>query len=187
MRRALKAVTSYLARLMTATADGWNAFWYTPADPTLLGLIRTLTGLMLLYTHAVWGLVLHDFFGPDAWISRELAGSFQSDQFAYSLWWYVPPRWLWPVYAIMMLVLALFTAGLWTRITAVLSLVVVISFVNRVPEALFGLDKINAILTFYLAVGPSGSALSVDRWLARRRHREQARPRLARRRTSRCG
>ena len=43
---------------------------------------------------------------------------------------------------------------------------VVISFVNRVPEALFGLDKINAILTFYLAVGPSGSALSVDRWLA---------------------
>ena len=75
---------------MTATADGWNAFWYTPADPTLLGLIRTLTGLMLLYTHAVWGLVLHDFFGPDAWISRELAGSFQSDQFAYSLWWLRP-------------------------------------------------------------------------------------------------
>jgi len=45
----------------------------------------------------------------------------------------------------------------------------VISFVNRVPEALFGLDKLNVILTFYLAIGPSGRALSLDRWLARRR------------------
>ena len=50
---------------------------------------------------------------------------------------------------------------------------VVISFVNRVPEALFGLDKINAILTLYLAIGPSGSALSLDRWLARAATRER--------------
>ena len=58
---------------------------------------------------------------------------------------------------------------MWTRVTSLLSLVVVISFVNRVPEALFGLDKMNAILTFYLTIGPSGRALSLDRWLAQRR------------------
>jgi hypothetical protein len=54
-------------------------------------------------------------------------------------------------------------------VTSVLSLVVVISFVQRAPEAMFGLDQINAILTLYLAIGPSGHALSVDRWLALRR------------------
>ena len=37
------------------------------------------------------------------------------------------------------------------------------------PEALFGLDKLNVVLTLYVAVGPSGAALSLDRWLARRR------------------
>ena len=35
--------------------------------------------------------------------------------------------------------------------------------------ALFGLDQINVMLTLYLAIGPSGAALSLDRWLARRR------------------
>jgi hypothetical protein len=176
MRRALTSVTGYFSRLVTGVADGWNAFWYTPADPTLLGLIRILTGLMLLYTHAVWGLALRDFFGPDAWISRELVAAVQANQFADSIWWYVPPRWLWPAYTLMMLILLLFTIGLWTRVTSVLSLLIVISFANRVPEALFGLDKINAVMTFYLAVGPTGSALSVDRWLAVRRHRQRLVP-----------
>src|SRR3954447_26633220 len=68
-----------------------------------------------------------------------------------------------------MVVLALFTVGLWTRVTSVLALIVAISFVHRVPAALFGLDQINAMLTLYLALGPSGRALSLDRLLATRR------------------
>ena len=176
MQRVLRPIANYVMGFAHRVADGWNSFWYTPVDPTLLGLIRILTGLMLLYTHAVWGMALNDFFGADAWISRELVDVVLTNQeaypnhFAYSVWWLIPPRWIWPAYAAMMLFLVLFTVGLWTRITSILSLVVVISFVNRVPEALFGLDKINAVLTFYLAIGPSGRALSLDRWLAHRRH-----------------
>jgi Vitamin K-dependent gamma-carboxylase len=180
MWRALRPITNYFTSFPSRVAEGWNAFWYVPADPTLLGLIRIMTGLMLLYTHAVWGLALNDFFGPDAWISRDLVDAVETgehlypDHFAYSVWWFIPPRFIWPAYAVMMLVLALLTVGLWTRVTSALSLVVVISFVNRVPEALFGLDKINAVLTLYLTVGPSGSALSLDRWLTRRRLKEPA-------------
>ena len=77
-------------------AEGWDAFWFTPADPTLLGLLRVLTGLMLLYTHAVWGLALDDFFGPTAWLEPSWCGRSQADKFAYSFWWLVPPGWLWP-------------------------------------------------------------------------------------------
>ena len=69
MRRVIDPVVRYLADSARALATSWDAFWYTPADPTLLGLIRVLTGLMLLYTHAVWGLVLSDFFGPNSWLS----------------------------------------------------------------------------------------------------------------------
>ena len=57
--------------------EGWDAFWFTPADPTLLGVIRVLTGLMLLYTHAVWGIVLGDFFGPAGWLSEGLVRNLQ--------------------------------------------------------------------------------------------------------------
>ena len=65
MRRILNLVVRYLVDSPQALAEGWDAFWYTPADPTLLGMIRILTGLMLLYTHAVWGLALDDFFAPN--------------------------------------------------------------------------------------------------------------------------
>ena len=86
--------------------------------------------------------------------------------YAFTFWWSVPPRWIWLAYALSMTVLFWFTIGLWTRVSSILSVVVVISFANRVPEALFGLDKIIIMLTLYLAIGPSGKALSVDSWLA---------------------
>jgi hypothetical protein len=170
MWRALSSLGRYAASF----ARVWNDFWYTPEDPSLLGLIRILTGMMLIYTHVIWGLVLNDFFGPTAWISRDLAKLIQEDHYTYSFWWFVPPGWIWPAYALAMLVLVCFTVGLWTRVSAILALVVVISFANRVSEALLGLDKINIMLTFYLAVGPSGSAVSVDRFLAVRRGRAPA-------------
>jgi hypothetical protein len=49
-----------------------------------------------------------------------------------------------------------------------LAAVITLSYCHRLPGALFGLDQVNAMLAMYLAVGPSGAAYSLDRWLARR-------------------
>jgi hypothetical protein len=169
MRRALSPIVRYVVGSAKATAKDWDAFWYTPVDPTLLGLIRVLVGLMLLYTHGVWGLALDEFFGRDPWLSASLVKSIQGEDPIYSFWWLVSPRFVWVAQGLSMLALAMFTVGLWTRITSVLSLVVLISYAHRVPEATFGLDQMNQLLTFYLTIGPSGRAVSVDAWLARRR------------------
>ena len=45
-----------------------------------------------------------------------------------------------------MVVFALFTLGLFTRVTSILSLLTAVSYANRVPAALFGLDQINIML-----------------------------------------
>ncbi len=176
MRRLLNRASRSVTHSVRAMEEAWDAFWFTPADPTLLGVLRVLTGLMLLYTHAVWGLVLGDFFGPGAWLSERLVRAIQDGSYTYSFWWLVPGQWIWPAYGLSMAVLALFTIGLWTRGTSLLALAVTISFCHRVPAATFGLDQINAMLTLYLAIGPSGQALSVDRWLALRRAGAAARP-----------
>ncbi len=157
------------ASSLRSLARDWNTFWYTPADPTLLGLLRILTGLMLLYTHAVWGLAMSRFFGPSGWLSPELVHSMQVSRFACSFWWSVPAGWIGPVHAVAMVILGLFAVGLWTRVTSVLALVVTISYAHRVPAATFGLDQLNVMLLLYLTIGPSGQALSLDRWLAARR------------------
>jgi hypothetical protein len=158
-------VIGYPFRLAGMLARQWNAFWYTPADPTLMGLLRVLTGLMLLYTHAVWGLALDDFFGASSWLSPSLVATIQRDQFCYSFWPWVPDEAAWLVHGASMCVFALFTVGFCTRLTSWLALVAALSYAQRVPAALFGLDQINIMLTLYLTLGGSGQALSVDRWI----------------------
>src|SRR5438128_8452414 len=138
MRRVLNPVVRSLANYVRSLAEDWDAFWFTPADPTLLGVLRILTGLMLLYTHAVWGLALDDFFGPASWLNSGLVRALQRDEFAYSFWWWIPAGGIWPAHAVSMALLALFTLGLWTRLTSVLALIVAISYAHRVPAALFG-------------------------------------------------
>jgi hypothetical protein len=177
MRRLLSPVYRYVEDLAHAAAQRWDAFWFTPADPTLLGVLRVLTGLMLLYTHAVWGLVLNDFFGRGAWLSERLVRTLSQGSFTYSFWWLVPEQWIWPAYGLAMAVLLLFTVGLCTRVTSVLAFLITVSFAYRVPAATFGLDQINAMLTLYLAIGPSGATVSIDRWIDRRlRGQAAARP-----------
>ena len=82
-----------------------------------------MTGLMLVYTHAVWGLALGDFFTSTAWLTPSLVRNIQASQYAYSFWFLVPDGWIWPVYALSMVIFALFTIGLFTRVTSILALV----------------------------------------------------------------
>src|SRR5262245_61021455 len=50
--------------------NAWNAvvrFWFNPTDPTTLGFIRVVTGLMLVYTHFAYSYDLTGFFGKNSW------------------------------------------------------------------------------------------------------------------------
>jgi hypothetical protein len=42
-------------------------FFFSPTDPTTLGFMRIMTGLILLYVHAAYSLDLQAFLGPHAW------------------------------------------------------------------------------------------------------------------------
>jgi hypothetical protein len=169
MRRALTQLANKVRGQAQEIEAGWDRFWFTPADPNVLGAIRILAGLMLIYTHVVWGLQLEAFFGPDGWLSREVVETVQRDQIAWSYWWHVPSSLIWPVHIAGLCILILFTLGVATRITSILAFVIVVSYVNRVPCALFGLDQINGFLALYCAIGPSGAALSIDSLLRSRR------------------
>jgi hypothetical protein len=165
------SIAEYVRAWFADVIDGWNRFWFEPADPATLGLIRIFAGAMLLYTHLVWSLDLDAFFGAQGWLPRDTVTLLQKDTYAWSyLWWFQSsPVALWGVHLAALAVFALLTVGLFTRVTSILALVAALSYVGRVPGALFGLDQINTMLALYLAIGPSGDAFSVDRWLRRRR------------------
>jgi len=51
----------------------WDQFWFRPGDPTTLGFIRLVGGLMILYVHLVYSYDLQTLFGADAWLNVEFA------------------------------------------------------------------------------------------------------------------
>lgn len=162
----MQLVRSYLREVAAAGLTGWNRFWFAPVDPATLGLIRILTGAMLLYTHLVWTLGLNDFFGPDSWVSSSAASTVLpgDGKWAWSILWLADsPAKLWTIHLAAIAVFLLLTVGLFSRVAAVLAYLFAVSYVNRVPGALFGLDQINCLLAMYLMIGPSGAAYSLDR------------------------
>lgn len=167
--RLLSVPLDYARDLVDSTARGWDAFFFTPADPTPLGIVRIATGVLLFWSLAVLGLDLRDFLGVDGWADPFVVRSFLADRGSYgwSFWLVVPDALLWPAWGLCLVVLAMFAAGLFSRVTAPLAWVIAVSTARRVPVMLFGFDQVIAFWALYCAVtGASGQALSLDRWRA---------------------
>jgi hypothetical protein len=229
-----------LSAWWTEKLRGWDTFWFKPADPTVLGLIRICCGLVVLYVHLVYTLDLYELCGKHAWLDLEAvnaqrqhapvvgqpfgwgdevrpiphaANTFQqqyitdfkqqwgvyppeplpmdekeaqaieaymkvwnlhpyllADQGSriWSLWFHLSdPTWMAVAHGVILVIMLLFTLGICTRITSVLTWMAALSYIQRAQTTLFGMDTMMNILLVYLMIGPSGAALSVDRLIAR--------------------
>jgi hypothetical protein len=146
--------------------DAWNTFWFTPADPLPLAIVRMAAGALLAWSSAVWLLDAEAFFGPGGWLAPDDVWRMNDQPWQWS--WYfagsspTAARWL----AVVTLVAAvLLTIGLATPLAAVVSLAGLVSAANRAPLNVFGFDDVLGMLLIGIAVGPAGAACSVDRLL----------------------
>jgi hypothetical protein len=170
----MNALVRQTTAWLRSAADGWDRFWFTPALPHTLALVRILGGAMLLYTHAVWTIELNSFLGRESWLTSDTAALLNQGpggrNFAWSYWYYVDsPALIWTLHVAALVVFAMLTLGLFTRVTAVLAWIAAISYCHRLTGTLFGLDQVNVFIATYLMIGDSGGAWSLDRWLAARR------------------
>lgn len=171
-RAALSNLTGQLKTSLAVVPRAWDRFWFHPADPYPLAILRLLAGGMLFYSHLVWGIDLQAFFGSSGWNNAGLIGALQNDSFAWSFWWYVPDAWLMPVHVMCCLVLLMFFLGAFTRVTSVLSWLIAISYAHRAMLANYGLDQIVCMLVLYLCLSPCNHYLSLDAWWRRWRRGE---------------
>jgi hypothetical protein len=141
----------------------WNAFWFTPADPLPLAVIRICTGLLLVWSSLVWLRDADAFFGADGWMAADEVWRMNDQPWQWS-WYFAAPT---PAVVRGLAVVApvaaiLLTVGLATPIAAVVSLVAFISAANRAPLNVFGLDDTLGLLLVGLVVGPAGDRLALD-------------------------
>ena len=69
--------------------------------------------------------------------------------------------------------------GFCTRVANVLSILMVLAYVHRIPEAMGHLEPVLAFMLLYLAVGPAGARLSLDALFWPKRGAEQGVPSVA--------
>src|SRR5207302_10192475 len=62
---AMTAANDHSAGPVSRAWAAWCRFWFTPADPTPLCLMRIVAGLLVLYVHVAHTLPLHPLVGPD--------------------------------------------------------------------------------------------------------------------------
>src|SRR5262249_8151521 len=141
--------------------------WFAPTDPVGLHAVRVAAGLLFL----AWLLPFvgqHEaLFGLQGWVDARayqegarLPGGLPGSA-SWSLLYVCGGNFaaLAVVYGLGLLVLALFTLGLWTRLTSVLAWLVVASFAAN-PAFGYGADSLLTALAFYLMVG----YLLLDQW-----------------------
>jgi hypothetical protein len=88
----------------------------------------------------------------------------------FSVWFHVTdPTQMALVHTGVLVVIVLFTIGLFTRMTSILVWLATVSYIHRTQQVLFGMDTMMNILLFYLMIGNCGAALSIDRLIARYR------------------
>ncbi len=157
----LSASNSELAApITTGPIRAWTRFWFTPTDPVGLHIVRIVAGLVFL----AWLLPLaghvDTLFGLDGWFDRQAyrEAARISSELPQPITWSVlylcgsTPWLLTAVFWIAIAVLVLFTAGLWTRLTAVLTWLIVASFTAS-PALGSDADSLLLILALYLMVG----------------------------------
>ncbi len=179
MRATLAAGRDYVGELWQA----WNRFWFAPADPATLSLIRLLAGGMLFYTHLIWSRDLAGFIGPEGYIPVDFLRQVHTPPptaelpnpaplwSVWSLFFWIKSTWLlWTVHILALVVFLCLFVGLFSRTTAVLGFLLAVSYAHRVtPGSFFGLDKANCMLALYLMLGPCGARYSLDRlWKLRK-------------------
>src|SRR5262249_19016231 len=144
VHRFLNDIGSYLREVWFSAARAWDDFFFKPADPLALGLIRIVVGALLFWDIAILGCDLRDYLGSEGWIGPEAVRQYLSERSpaAWSFWLWVPDAYLPVAWVGCLIIVALFTVGLASRVMAVLAWAIALSTVRRAPVALFGFDQI---------------------------------------------
>jgi hypothetical protein len=147
-------------RQATGPWRAWIDFWFAATDPVGLHVLRIASGLVFL----IWLLPLaghvEGLFSLDGWFDRlaykdssHLAGG-PPQPFTWSIVYLCGSNvaLLKTVYWSSIAVLGLFTIGVWTRLTAILTWLIVASFTAS-PALGSDADPLLLILALYLMIG----------------------------------
>lgn len=142
----------------------WSHFWFQPIETSTVALFRVALGLLALGYTLSLAPVLFAFYSDDGILPAQPT---YSGTLAWGMLGFFPSDAAVVVFYFLLLVgtIALLL-GFRARLAALVVFVCLISFGRRDPWVLNSGDLLVQVLAFYMLFMPSGTAFSVDRWLA---------------------
>jgi hypothetical protein len=151
---------------MTRAVVAWERFWFRDVETSTLALFRIAFGIVVVAWTISLAPALYSFFTDDG----ILPGHPDNGSGAWGLLQLDSSATAVTILYLFLLVGSLcLLVGFRTRLAAVVVFVCLVSFSRRDPWVLNSGDLLIFVLAFYLMLAPSGTALSVDRWLGSRR------------------
>ena len=155
-----------------------DKFWFGYGSPVTMGVFRILASLWIFLNFVFLLPFAGDFFGERSFTPSWLSNRFMAPNTMIFPGVYIPRIDLLQGITDMRIIIAFHIAtiilafltlvGYQTRISSILLAIFVVSFHHRNPILLHGGDSVFRMSAIYMALAPSGAAVSLDRWLARR-------------------
>ena len=150
-------------RASAAVAATWREAWFAPVDPRPLAAVRILAaglGLVLLASFATDILA---WFGPDGSLPVSVVAAWRP-RFGWSLYdLCTSGNAVVAVFTGTVMVFVLLLLGAATAVTAPLAALLWASLLHRGPMLAGPADDCLAVILWCLAIGPAGTAWSLDR------------------------
>ncbi|MEO8678213.1 MAG: HTTM domain-containing protein [Vicinamibacterales bacterium] len=152
-----------------AVASAWTAWFHASEPPYTIALFRILFGLLLVANAALFARDASLWIGPSGLLSHDYYQRVYGRS-RFTVLAYLPPteRWLHAVIALHLCSAVLLALGLFTRTSATLAFVTLLSIQQRNPVLVYGADDVLRLMCLLLIFSRAGEALSIDEWLARR-------------------
>jgi hypothetical protein len=162
----------------------WNRFWFSRADALRACVLRICVGLLAAAHFLDVGYRLNVWYAsdgavPPAAVRRLLELTASGEEYRYTYLNAFPASTgLWIVHGLAIFLALAFAAGLFTRITGLLTLAATLAYVHRFPQVAGHVEPVLCFLTGYLCIAPSGSRLSIDRRLFGSAKKDSLLPRI---------
>lgn len=151
------ATGNYFGTLAAETGNCWNRFWFTPTDRRPLDALRAVVGAISFYMLATLTPDLGAYFADGGLLPTETVQNLEREfhSFSYLNLLHTPTELL-VAHLAGMAIVALFTFGIFTSLTSVLSLAVMLSTVHRAPMLTTLVEPVLTTAMFYICLGPAG-------------------------------
>ncbi|HZO47056.1 MAG TPA: DCC1-like thiol-disulfide oxidoreductase family protein [Xanthobacteraceae bacterium] len=152
-----------IGNVLRAVMEAWTRFWFTSAPTTPLEITRIGVGLALLINYALATPYLLTFWGVGGWVP--LAQIFDNtNDWTHSLHFHLTQHWeLFLFHGLFLFCCASLMLGWRTSWVKWVVLIGQVSYAQRNPVLVYGIDKILCSLLVILCVAPIGRAISLDR------------------------